>query len=85
MAATDMNKTIEEILEAMFSVQSVSRLYNEEQLRLQGSLETALRVVGVSCETVASQQGREHESEEAKEIEAVTRRQPEKIQRTEKS
>jgi hypothetical protein len=39
-------------------VRSVPMLYNEEQLRLRESLETAVGRVGVSCETVASQQGR---------------------------
>jgi hypothetical protein len=36
-----------ELLEAMFSVQSVLRLYNEDQLPLQGNLNTAVRRVGV--------------------------------------
>jgi hypothetical protein len=38
----------------MSSVQSVSRLYNEEQLRLRASLETAVRLVGGWCEMAAS-------------------------------
>jgi hypothetical protein len=71
MAATDTSST-RELLEAVFSVRSVPRLYNEEQLRLRESPETAVRIVvgwcemgtslGVSCETVAGQQGREHGS-----------------------
>jgi hypothetical protein len=55
MAATDAHATMEELLEAVFSVQSVPRLYNEEQLRLRVSLEAAARRVGVSCEIVAGQ------------------------------
>jgi hypothetical protein len=47
-------------IEAMFSVMSLPRLYNEQQLPLQESRETAVRRVGVSCETVASWQGRDH-------------------------
>jgi hypothetical protein len=39
-------------------VRSVPRLYNEEQLRLLESLETAVRRVGVSYETIVGQQGR---------------------------
>jgi hypothetical protein len=34
MAATDTHVTIEELLEAVFSVRSVPRLYNEDQLLL---------------------------------------------------
>jgi hypothetical protein len=54
MAATDTYATIEELLEAVFSVRSMPTLYNEVQLPLEKSLETAVRRVGVSCETVAS-------------------------------
>jgi hypothetical protein len=36
-------------------MRSVPRQYNEEQLRLRESLETSVRRVGVSCETVAGQ------------------------------
>jgi hypothetical protein len=46
MAATDTHATVEEMLEAMFSVRSVPRLYNEVQLSLEESLETAVRRVG---------------------------------------
>jgi hypothetical protein len=49
MAATDMHATIEELLEAVFSVRSVPRLYNEGRLRLEAGSNTstvALRVVG---------------------------------------
>jgi hypothetical protein len=41
MAAIDMHTTIEELLETVFSVQSMPRLYNEGQLLLEDSLETA--------------------------------------------
>jgi hypothetical protein len=37
MAATDAHATMEELLEAVFSVRSVPRLYKEEQLQLQES------------------------------------------------
>jgi hypothetical protein len=47
--------TIEELLREVFSVRSVLRLYNDEQVLLRESLETAVRKVGVSCETVAGQ------------------------------
>jgi hypothetical protein len=43
-------------------MRSLLRLYNEEQLRLRKSLQTAVRRIVVSCETVAGQQGREHGS-----------------------
>jgi hypothetical protein len=55
--------TRKELPEAVFSMRSVPRLYNEEQLRLRERLETAVRLVGgwcemdaslgISCETVA--------------------------------
>jgi hypothetical protein len=45
MAATDMHATIEELLEAVFSMQSMPRLYNEGQLPLWESPETAVRRV----------------------------------------
>jgi hypothetical protein len=48
----------------LFSVRSVPRLHTEEQLQLRESLETAVRRVGVSCETVAGQYGREHGSKD---------------------
>jgi hypothetical protein len=38
---TDTHATTAELLEAVYSVLSVPRLYNEGQLPLQGSLETA--------------------------------------------
>jgi hypothetical protein len=50
-----VNTTIDELLGDVFSVESVPRLYKEEQLRLRESLETAVSRVGVSCETVAGQ------------------------------
>jgi hypothetical protein len=45
MAATDMHATMEELLGAMFSVQFMLRLYNEGQMSLESSLETAVRRV----------------------------------------
>jgi hypothetical protein len=55
MAATDMHATIVKLFEEVFSVPSILRLCNEEQLRLRESLEMAVRRVGFSCETVAGQ------------------------------
>jgi hypothetical protein len=54
MAATDTHATIEELLEAVFSVQSVQNLYNEGHLPLEKCLETAVKRVEVSCATVVS-------------------------------
>jgi hypothetical protein len=54
MAATDTHTTIEELLGAAFSVHSLPRLYNEGQLPLGGSLETAVRRVGCWCEVATS-------------------------------
>jgi hypothetical protein len=48
------------------------------------SLEGAVRRVGVSCEAVAGQLDVNMETEGTAEWEAVTRRQPVKIQQTEK-
>jgi hypothetical protein len=50
MAATDTHATIEKLLETVFSVRPTARLYNEGQLPLDESLETAVRGVGDSCE-----------------------------------
>jgi hypothetical protein len=55
MAEKDAHATMEELLEVVFSVRSVSRLSNEKQLRLRESLEIAVRRIGVSCGTVAGQ------------------------------
>jgi hypothetical protein len=98
MAARDAHPTIEELLEAVFSVRSVPRLHNEEQLRLQESLETAVRRVGDWCEMVTSNWSNElvvrespgskdvnTDAQEATALKAVTRRQPVNIQRTEKT
>jgi hypothetical protein len=52
MAATD-TYTTEELLETVFSVLSVPRLYNEKQMRLKESLETSVIGVGGWCEMVA--------------------------------
>jgi hypothetical protein len=53
MAAKDMHATREELLEAVFSVRSVSRLYNEGKLSLRETAEE----VGVKwppvCEDVS--------------------------------
>jgi hypothetical protein len=50
----DMHATIEELLEAMFPVRSIPRLYNGVQLPLEESNETSVRRVGNSCERVSS-------------------------------
>jgi hypothetical protein len=79
----------------------VLRLYNEEQLRLRESLETAVRRAGGWCEMDASlgvswsnesvvrqslaNKDMNTESEEATALEAVTRRQEMKIQQAEKN
>jgi hypothetical protein len=54
MAATGTHATTEEPLEGVFSMRYVLMLYNEGQLPLEQSLETALRRVGGWCEMVAS-------------------------------
>jgi hypothetical protein len=54
MTATNKHSTIEELLEALLSVRSVPKLYNEGQLPLEESLETAVRRVGGWCEMAAS-------------------------------
>jgi hypothetical protein len=54
MAATDMHATIEELSEVVFSVLSVPKLHNKEQLRLRESLEMAVRRVEAWCELAAS-------------------------------
>jgi hypothetical protein len=54
MATTDMHTTIEELLEAAFSVRSVPRLYNEDQLSIEENLEMAVRRLRVWCEMAAS-------------------------------
>jgi hypothetical protein len=45
MAARDKRATID-LLEAVFSAQSVPRIYNEGQLPLEESLEKAVRRIG---------------------------------------
>jgi hypothetical protein len=62
MAATDTHAQTEVLLEVVFSLRSVPRLYNEGQLPLEKRLETTVRRVGVSCETVTGQEGCEHGS-----------------------
>jgi hypothetical protein len=54
MAATDMRATTEELLETMFSVWSVRRLYNEGQLPLKECFEKAKGRVGGWCKMAAS-------------------------------
>jgi hypothetical protein len=54
MAATDTHPTIEELLEAVFSVRSVPRPYNEGQLPLEECPETARGRVGDWCEMAAN-------------------------------
>jgi hypothetical protein len=54
MAARDKRATTEELLEAVFFVRSVPGLYNEEQLPLEWSFETAVRTVGGWSEMAAS-------------------------------
>jgi hypothetical protein len=46
--------TTEELLEAVFSVRSVPRLFNEGQLPLEESLETAVKRVGGWCKMAAT-------------------------------
>jgi hypothetical protein len=55
MAARDTHTTTEELLKTMFPVAFVPRLYDEGQLPLEESRETALRGVGGWCEMAASQ------------------------------
>jgi hypothetical protein len=50
---------MEYLSEAVFSVRSVPRLYDEGQLPLRRSLETEVRRVEGSCEMAASLRGRE--------------------------
>jgi hypothetical protein len=53
MAATHTQATISELMEAMLFLRPIPRLYNEGQLPLEASLETAVRR-GSWCEMVAS-------------------------------
>jgi hypothetical protein len=53
MATTDMHETTEELLDAVFSVWSVPRLYNEDQLPLEESPEMAVRRGG-GCKMTTS-------------------------------
>jgi hypothetical protein len=54
IVAADTYATVEELLEALFSVQSMPGLYNTYQLPLQMSSETAVRKVRGWYEVVAS-------------------------------
>jgi hypothetical protein len=47
--------TSEELLGEVFSMRSVPRIHDEEQLWLRESLELAVRRIGVCCETDAGQ------------------------------
>jgi hypothetical protein len=68
----------------MFSMRSVSKLHNQEQMRLRECLETEVRRVVVVRQSPASKDVNT-EPEEATALEAVTARQPVKIQQTEKT
>jgi hypothetical protein len=59
MSATGTQATVDELLEAMFSVRSMPRLHNEDQMPLRESLETRVRRVGDLCEVASSLRGRE--------------------------
>jgi hypothetical protein len=65
-------------------MRSVPRLYNEEQLRLRESLETSVGRAEDVRQLPASKD-ENMEAEEATTLETVTRRQPVKIQQTEKT
>jgi hypothetical protein len=54
MATTEMHATIEGLLEAVFSVQSIPKIYNEDQLSLLQSLETTDRRAGGWCKMTTS-------------------------------
>jgi hypothetical protein len=54
MVVTDKHTIIEELLEVVFPVRSSPRLYNEDQLQLETSLQTAVRRIGGWCEMAAS-------------------------------
>jgi hypothetical protein len=54
MAATDTHATIEKLLEAVFSLRSLQRFYNEDQQPLEENLETAVKSVGGWCDMAAS-------------------------------
>jgi hypothetical protein len=83
--------TIEDLLEEVLSMQSVPRLCNGDQLRLD-SLGTAVRRVGGWCEMAVSvgvraaseSPGSKDVNTEATAFVAVTRRQPVKIHQIEK-
>jgi hypothetical protein len=92
IASTDTHAAIEELLKAVFSVGSVLRRCNEDQLPLEQILETAMRRVGGWCKMAASVTvfvGQSRTSTdvntEAETLRTVTRRQPVKIQQTEKT
>jgi hypothetical protein len=54
MATADIHTTIEKLLEAVFFMQPVPRLYNEGQLPLEESLKMAMRSIRGWCEIGAS-------------------------------
>jgi hypothetical protein len=51
---TGAHTTMEKLLEAVFSMRLLPRLYDEEQLRLQQNLGPVVRRVGVWCEMATS-------------------------------
>jgi hypothetical protein len=57
LAKTDTHATTKDLLEVVFSVRSLARLYNEEQHLLRESLDAAVRRVGDWCETAVSLRG----------------------------
>jgi hypothetical protein len=76
---------MKEILEEAFSMRSVPRQYNEEQLRLWESLETAVWRAGVAVRQSPASKDVSTEAEEATALEAVTRQWLVKIQQTEET
>jgi hypothetical protein len=79
-AATAPRATTE-LLEAVFSVLSVPRLYKEQQLRFG----TAVRGVDVIVKQSPASRNVSREAEETMALEAVTRREPVKVQQSEKT
>jgi hypothetical protein len=64
-------------MKAVFSVRSVPKLYNEDQLSLRESPETAVRKGRGYCEMAASLRGRESEAEERQLLEGITKQRSE--------
>jgi hypothetical protein len=74
MAATDAHTTTKELLEAVFSVLSLSRCYKQNNSTVYLVMRQSPATNGVNTET-----------DEATALEAVTRRQSVTIQQTEKT